>query len=166
MGLNPKTMNRSLTLKTTNPFFPHQRQGLTTTTLCIVLLLARSLAPSPAARQVRNLKTGAITELAVGGLFFAIGHEPASKFLDGQIELDSEGYIKTVPGHTTTNVPGKAGCIITARLQLHSHDEREEPLLRLNPAFTPPQVYLLLATSKTRSGGRPSPLRAVDAWLP
>ena len=86
-GLNPKTMNRSLTLKTTNPFFPHQRQGLTTTTLCIVLLLARSLAPSPAARQVRNLKTGAITELVVGGLFFAIGHEPATTFLAGQVRV-------------------------------------------------------------------------------
>ncbi len=44
--------------------------------------------------------------LQVNGLFFAIGHEPASKFLGGQLELDQDGYIKTVPGHTTTNVPG------------------------------------------------------------
>ena len=45
----------------------------------------------------------------VNGLFFAIGHEPASKFLEGQLELDEDGYIKTTPGHTTTNVPGQCG---------------------------------------------------------
>lgn len=56
--------------------------------------------------KVKNLKTGKITDLPVNGLFFAIGHEPASKFLDGQLELDEDGYIKTQPGHTTTNVPG------------------------------------------------------------
>jgi thioredoxin reductase len=43
----------------------------------------------------------------INGLFFAIGHEPASKFLDGQLDLDEDGYIKTTPGLTTTNVPGK-----------------------------------------------------------
>ena len=43
----------------------------------------------------------------VNGLFFAIGHEPASKFLDGQIALDADGYIKTEPGATTTNIPGE-----------------------------------------------------------
>ena len=42
----------------------------------------------------------------VNGLFFAIGYDPASKFLDGQLELDAGGYIKTIPGCTTTNVPG------------------------------------------------------------
>lgn len=42
----------------------------------------------------------------VNGLFFAIGHEPATKFLGGQIELDNDGYVKTTPGETTTNVPG------------------------------------------------------------
>ena len=49
---------------------------------------------------------GAETELAVGGLFFAIGHEPASAFLDGQLQLDADGYIVTKPGTTQTSVPG------------------------------------------------------------
>ncbi len=40
------------------------------------------------------------------GLFFAIGHEPASKFLDGQLDLDADGYVKTKPGTTETNIPG------------------------------------------------------------
>jgi thioredoxin reductase (NADPH) len=42
----------------------------------------------------------------VAGLFFAIGHEPATKFLDGQINLDEDGYIQTEPGTTKTNIPG------------------------------------------------------------
>lgn len=37
-------------------------------------------------------------ELPVSGLFFAIGHEPATKFLDGQLKLDHEKYIVTEPG--------------------------------------------------------------------
>ena len=45
-------------------------------------------------------------DLPVSGLFFAIGHEPATKFLAGQLTLDDEGYVATVPGTTSTNVPG------------------------------------------------------------
>jgi thioredoxin reductase (NADPH) len=56
--------------------------------------------------KVRNVKTGEITDLPVAGLFFAIGHEPATKFLDGQINLDEDGYIQTEPGTTKTNIPG------------------------------------------------------------
>jgi thioredoxin reductase (NADPH) len=56
--------------------------------------------------QVENLKTGVVTELQVSGLFFAIGHEPASKFLGGQLEEDKDGYVLTKPGTTQTNVPG------------------------------------------------------------
>jgi thioredoxin reductase (NADPH) len=60
--------------------------------------------------KVKNVKTGDITDLEINGLFFAIGHEPASKFLDGQLDLDEDGYIKTTPGLTTTNVPGVFAC--------------------------------------------------------
>ncbi|GAB4818193.1 hypothetical protein N2152v2_005239 [Parachlorella kessleri] len=56
--------------------------------------------------KVKNLKTGEVTDVPVSGLFFAIGHEPATKFLDGQINLDEDGYIATVPGSTATNIPG------------------------------------------------------------
>ena len=42
----------------------------------------------------------------VSGLFFAIGHEPASKFLAGQIGTDADGYIETTPGSTKTDVEG------------------------------------------------------------
>ena len=40
--------------------------------------------------KVQHLKTGEVTELHVGGLFFAIGHEPASKFLGGQVKTDEQ----------------------------------------------------------------------------
>lgn len=56
--------------------------------------------------KLKNLKTGELTDLALNGLFFAIGHEPATKFLDGQLDLDADGYIKTMPGSTVTSIPG------------------------------------------------------------
>jgi thioredoxin reductase (NADPH) len=54
---------------------------------------------------VRNLKTGALTELAVDGLFIAIGHTPNTGLFKGQLELDANGYIVTHAG-SKTNVPG------------------------------------------------------------
>ncbi|MBS8122209.1 thioredoxin-disulfide reductase [Candidatus Vampirococcus lugosii] len=45
-------------------------------------------------------------DLEIGGLFYAIGHTPNTKFLDGQIELDQDGYIITKSGTTQTSVPG------------------------------------------------------------
>lgn len=47
-----------------------------------------------------------VKDLHVNGLFFAIGHKPATEFLDGQITLDEIGYIQTKPGTTQTNIPG------------------------------------------------------------
>jgi len=49
---------------------------------------------------------GAPRALDVAGLFFAIGHEPASKFLAGQLDTDADGYIRTEPGSTKTSVEG------------------------------------------------------------
>ncbi|XP_050374611.1 thioredoxin reductase NTRB-like [Argentina anserina] len=56
--------------------------------------------------KVKNVVTGEVTDLKVSGLFFAIGHEPATKFLDGQLELHPDGYVKTKPGTTETSVRG------------------------------------------------------------
>ncbi|KAK8703176.1 hypothetical protein V6N13_021502 [Hibiscus sabdariffa] len=56
--------------------------------------------------KVKNLLTGEVSDLQVSGLFFAIGHEPATKFLDGQLQLDSDAYVLTKPGTTQTSVPG------------------------------------------------------------
>jgi thioredoxin reductase (NADPH) len=60
--------------------------------------------------RVRNVVSGEETHLPVSGLFFAIGHEPASKFLDGQLKCDSDGYIVTQPGGVETSVAGVFAC--------------------------------------------------------
>jgi thioredoxin reductase (NADPH) len=41
-----------------------------------------------------------------GGVFFAIGHEPNTGFLGGQLELESNGYLKVAPGTTRTSIEG------------------------------------------------------------
>jgi thioredoxin reductase (NADPH) len=56
--------------------------------------------------KVQNLKTQEVSDVPVSGLFFAIGHEPATKFLEGQLKLDAAGYIVTDPDSTATSVPG------------------------------------------------------------
>ncbi len=53
-----------------------------------------------------DTKTGAKKNIAVDGLFVAIGHAPATELFKGQIELDNDGYIKTAPGSVNTNIPG------------------------------------------------------------
>jgi thioredoxin reductase (NADPH) len=55
---------------------------------------------------LRNTVTGSTRELAVDGLFIAIGHSPATELFKGQIEMDESGYIKTAPDSTHTSVAG------------------------------------------------------------
>ena len=55
--------------------------------------------------RLHNLKSGAEEELPCDGLFIAIGHQPNTALFAGQLEFDSEGYIKTRNG-TETSVPG------------------------------------------------------------
>jgi thioredoxin reductase (NADPH) len=54
---------------------------------------------------LRNVKTGAITEMPVDGVFIAIGHTPASELFVGQLQMKPSGYIVTAPS-TATSVPG------------------------------------------------------------
>jgi thioredoxin reductase (NADPH) len=56
--------------------------------------------------KVKNNQTGAVEVIEAAGLFYAIGHEPNTKFLGGQLDLDDTGYIKTVPGTARTSVKG------------------------------------------------------------
>jgi thioredoxin reductase (NADPH) len=56
---------------------------------------------------VKNLKTGAMRSLDVRGLFIAIGHSPATKFLQGSgVELDAKGYVALHTRSSNTNIPG------------------------------------------------------------
>ncbi len=56
--------------------------------------------------MVQDTKTEAVSLLDAGGLFYAIGHVPNTSFLEGQLDLDETGYIKTIPGTTNTSVEG------------------------------------------------------------
>ncbi|MFI5734559.1 thioredoxin-disulfide reductase [Kribbella sp. NPDC051587] len=55
---------------------------------------------------LRDTETGQTRELPVTGLFIAIGHDPRSELIHGQIRLDEEGYVLTREGSTETNQPG------------------------------------------------------------
>ncbi|KAI9490908.1 putative thioredoxin reductase [Zychaea mexicana] len=54
----------------------------------------------------RNTTTGEPGKIDANGLFYAIGHEPATQLVKDQVNLDESGYIKTIPGSSETNVPG------------------------------------------------------------
>jgi thioredoxin reductase (NADPH) len=56
--------------------------------------------------RLRDTVTGAERDLAVGGLFIAIGHLPRSELVVGQVDIDAEGYISVQPGSTRTNLHG------------------------------------------------------------
>lgn len=55
---------------------------------------------------LKNLKTQTVSKLATNGVFVAIGHKPASELFAGQIDLKPNGYIKTAPFSTATNIAG------------------------------------------------------------
>jgi len=56
--------------------------------------------------RLRNVKTGEITELAVDGVFIAIGHAPAVELFKDKLDMTPSGYIWTAPTSTVTSIPG------------------------------------------------------------
>ena len=55
--------------------------------------------------KIKNLKTGAVTEVKTGGVFMAIGHQPTTSFLGGQLKMDENGYL-IADDRTRTSVEG------------------------------------------------------------
>ena len=58
------------------------------------------------ALRLKDTVTGEESTLEVSGMFVAIGHDPRSALVEGQIELDEEGYVRTKAPTTYTNIPG------------------------------------------------------------
>ena len=56
--------------------------------------------------RLKNVKTGAPTEIAADGVFIAIGHSPATDLVAGQLKMKPSGYIETAPHSTATSIPG------------------------------------------------------------
>ena len=59
---------------------------------------------------LRDTVTGETRRLEVSGVFVAIGHNPRSTLVTGQVELDEAGYVKVVAGSQATNLPGVFAC--------------------------------------------------------
>lgn len=56
--------------------------------------------------RLKNVKTGALTDVKTDGVFIAIGHAPATELVKDQIKLKPSGYVETAPNSTATSVPG------------------------------------------------------------
>ncbi|EIG59132.1 MULTISPECIES: thioredoxin-disulfide reductase [unclassified Bradyrhizobium] len=56
--------------------------------------------------RLKNVKTGALTDVPTDGVFVAIGHAPATELVAGQIKLKPSGYVEVAPNSTATSVPG------------------------------------------------------------
>jgi thioredoxin reductase (NADPH) len=71
-------------------------------------VLAETGGRTPVARglKLRDARSGETSELAVEGVFVAIGHSPATSLFAGQLAMDAEGYVVTDPDSTRTSVEG------------------------------------------------------------
>lgn len=56
--------------------------------------------------KIKNATTGQEEEIQANGLFYAVGHDPATALFKGQLDMDDEGYLITNPGTTHTNIEG------------------------------------------------------------
>jgi thioredoxin reductase (NADPH) len=56
--------------------------------------------------KLKNIKTGAVTEHPADGVFIAIGHQPSTELVLGQLKMKPSGYVWTAPHSTATSVPG------------------------------------------------------------
>ncbi|MCC6913607.1 MAG: thioredoxin-disulfide reductase [Rhodospirillaceae bacterium] len=69
-------------------------------------VLGKDAPPGVTGVRVRNIKTNAVHELKVDGMFVAIGHTPNTDLFKGVLDMDENGYLVTQAGSTRTNIPG------------------------------------------------------------
>ncbi len=89
-----------------NRLFAHDKIEVVWDTVVEDILGKEGFPPAVTGVRVRNVKSGAVSELKADGVFVAIGHAPQVAFLDGQLKLTPSGYVWTEPGSTVTSVPG------------------------------------------------------------
>jgi thioredoxin reductase (NADPH) len=69
-------------------------------------VLGEGNPPGVSGARIAHVKTGAVRDLAVSGVFIAIGHDPATAVFKGHVNMDDENYIITTPDSTATSIPG------------------------------------------------------------
>jgi len=69
-------------------------------------ILGQDQPPAVTGLRLRDVRTGELSEITVEGVFIAIGHDPATQLVKGQLEMDRDGYVLTAPDSTATSVPG------------------------------------------------------------
>src|SRR5690606_15579705 len=74
--------------------------------------------------RVRDVKTGERRVLDVKGLFIAIGHDPRSELVRGQLDLDENGYVRVEAPTTRTSLPGVFACgdLVDSRSEEHTSE--------------------------------------------
>ena len=113
--------------------------------------------PTPKAVQAVRVRdrAGLVSDIPVDGVFVAIGHDPATALVRGQVELDDGGYIRIAPWSTATNVPGVfaagdvadpryrqavtaagMGCMAALEAEKYLAEHSAEPTLRAREAKT------------------------------
>jgi thioredoxin reductase (NADPH) len=65
-----------------------------------------TVPPAVTGVRVRDVRTGAVSEIKADGVFVAIGHAPSTELLGGQLKLKPSGYVWTAPNSTATSIPG------------------------------------------------------------
>jgi thioredoxin reductase (NADPH) len=69
-------------------------------------VLGADSPPGVTGVRLKHVRTGELSDLAVDGLFVAIGHAPASSLFHGQLPMDASGYLDVIPGKTATAIEG------------------------------------------------------------
>lgn len=69
-------------------------------------ILSEGAPPQVSGVRLRDTQDGAVEDLAVTGVFVAIGHDPATSLFRDCLDMDEEGYIVTAPNSTITSIPG------------------------------------------------------------
>jgi thioredoxin reductase (NADPH) len=87
----------------------HKNERISFLTDTVVHDILDPAKQSVEAVKLRNVKTGAISEREVDGVFIAIGHNPNTAVFRGQVETDADGYLIT-RGGAKTNIPGVYAC--------------------------------------------------------
>ena len=66
----------------------------------------QSVPPSVTGANIKNVKTGEITMMAIDGIFIAIGHAPQTELFEGKLKKKPSGYLWTAPDSTATQIAG------------------------------------------------------------